>query len=72
MPNEEGEALLDLLWEAATQPELSWTQADWQPGDVLMWDNRCTQHCATSDSHGHRREMLRTTVKGARPKGLTG
>lgn len=39
----------------------------WQPGTLTMWDNRCTQHCATSDYRGHRREMWRTTTMGEIP-----
>ena len=69
MPNEEGEALLDLLWEAATRPELVWTQADWQPGDVLLWDNRCTIHHRTEVDPKQARVLHRTLVKGELPIG---
>jgi len=34
----------------------------WQIGDVVIWDNRCTMHCATGFDHEtHVREMWRTT-----------
>ncbi len=58
------EALLDELWDAATRPELVWTHADWRPGDVLMWDNRCTMHARTAVDPTQAREMHRTLVKG--------
>jgi taurine dioxygenase len=67
----ESKPLLDYLNQFVTQPSFT-CRVRWQPQTLVMWDNRCTQHCATSDYHGHRREMLRTTVKGARPKGLAG
>ena len=66
----ESKPLLDYLNQFVTQPSFT-CRVRWQPQTLVMWDNRCTQHCATSDYHGHRREMLRTTVKGARPKGFT-
>ena len=66
----ESKPLLDYLNQLVTQPSFT-CRVRWQPQTLVMWDNRCTQHCATSDYHGYRREMLRTTVKGARPKGLT-
>ena len=69
MPNAEGEALLDELWEAATQPDLVWTQADWHAGDVLMWDNRCTMHARTEVDPTQIRVMHRTLVKGEKPIG---
>ena len=35
----------------------------WQPGDVVMWDNRCAIHCATGDYPAHeRRTNWRTTI----------
>ena len=67
----ESKPLLDYLNQFVTQPSFT-CRVRWQPQTLVMWDNRCTQHCATSDYHGHRREMLRTTVKGARTKGLAG
>ncbi len=60
----ESEALLDELWEAATRPEIVWTHADWRPGDVLMWDNRCTMHARTEVDPTQAREMHRTLVRG--------
>jgi taurine dioxygenase len=39
----------------------------WKPGDVLMWDNRCTMHYAVHDYGTQVRNMNRVTVRGARP-----
>jgi taurine dioxygenase len=69
MPNDEGEALLDELWAAATTPKLTWTQGDWQAGDVIMWDNRCTLHARTEVDPKQARVMHRTLVKGEAPIG---
>ena len=67
MTQAESEPLLKYLNEWAVQPTFM-TRVQWQPGTLVMWDNRCTQHCATSDYHGHRRSMLRTTVQGPVPQ----
>ncbi|MCA8929289.1 MAG: TauD/TfdA family dioxygenase [Alphaproteobacteria bacterium] len=67
LPNAEGEALLDELWAAATRPEIGWTQEDWQPGDVLMWDNRCTLHARTQVDPTQARVLHRTLIKGELP-----
>ena len=35
----------------------------WAAGDVAVWDNRCTIHCATGfDRDKYQREMWRTTI----------
>ncbi len=60
----ESEALLDELWAAATRPDIVWTHADWRPGDVLMWDNRCTLHARTEVDPTQARKMHRTLIKG--------
>ncbi|MDP6976523.1 MAG: TauD/TfdA family dioxygenase [Acidimicrobiales bacterium] len=39
----------------------------WSNGDVVIWDNRSTQHVAINDYGGQRRELTRTTVAGTRP-----
>lgn len=53
--------LRDLL-PHATGPRfaLAWS---WQPGDVVVWDNRCTLHAATGFDHEqYVREMWRLTL----------
>jgi taurine dioxygenase len=34
----------------------------WEPGMLLMWDNRSVLHKATGDYEGYRRELHRTTI----------
>jgi taurine dioxygenase len=58
----ESEALLDELWAHATQPHLTFRQ-QWQVGDVLIWDNRCTLHRRDSFDPNARRLMHRTQIK---------
>ena len=58
----ESEALLDELWAHATQPHLTFRQ-QWQVGDVLIWDNRCTLHRRDSFDPDARRLMHRTQIK---------
>jgi alpha-ketoglutarate-dependent 2,4-dichlorophenoxyacetate dioxygenase len=36
----------------------------WRPGDVILWDNRCTMHRATAyDSSKYEREMWITRLR---------
>ena len=35
-----------------------------QPGDIVLWDNRCVMHYRTEIDVAHRRVMHRTTIKG--------
>lgn len=39
----------------------------WSPGDVALWDNRCTQHYAVMDYPPCHRRMNRATIVGDRP-----
>jgi taurine dioxygenase len=60
----ESEALLAKLWEAATDESLMWSHDDWQVGDLLMWDNRCTMHARSPVDHSQARVLHRTLIKG--------
>src|SRR5688572_1468588 len=63
LPNAQSEALLDRLWEHATQPKYGWTHR-WRVGDIVLWDNRCCMHYRTKIDTAYRRVMHRTTIKG--------
>lgn len=63
MSNERSEALLDRLWRHATKPEFVWTHK-WRPGDVLLWDNRCSMHHRTEVDHTRPRLLHRTQIQG--------
>ena len=62
--DQESEALLAKLWDAATDDTLMWSHEDWQAGDLLMWDNRCTMHARSPVDHSQARVLHRTLIKG--------
>ncbi|MPZ44608.1 MAG: TauD/TfdA family dioxygenase [Betaproteobacteria bacterium] len=64
---EASEALLTRLWAHAIQEGYAWFQK-WSIGDLLIWDNRCAMHKRTAFDPIERRLMLRTQIKGAKPK----
>ena len=57
----ESDAVLEMLYEHATQPNYT-IRYEWAEGDVIVWDERCTQHFAVADHYPQRREMARLTV----------
>lgn len=61
LPLQESEDVLDQLWGHATQPRFKWTQ-EWQVGDLIIWDNRCTMHRRDSFNPASRRVMHRTQL----------
>ena len=63
---EESDELLDLLYQQASFPEYQ-CRFKWTPGALAFWDNRSTQHYATSDYFPRRRVMERITIAGDRP-----
>ena len=46
MPYEEGRALIEELNAMAPHPDLTYEHR-WTPGELILWDNRCTMHRAT-------------------------
>jgi len=67
MEQAEGEALIRELIEFSHQPQFVYRHM-WLKGDAILWDNRCTQHCATGfDEDRFTRHMQRTTLEGTVP-----
>jgi taurine dioxygenase len=56
--------LIEELSEFAAQPQYMYRH-EWEPHDVLMWDNRCTVHAVTPHDPNERRVMHRTTIVGS-------
>ncbi len=57
----DSEALLDALWAYAARPENVWRQV-WQPGDLIIWDNRRVLHRRDDFDQNARRLMKRCQV----------
>lgn len=62
----ESEALLNRLWAHASDESFAWRH-HWQPGDMVLWDNRCTMHRRIPFDGSYRRVMRRAQVAGDRP-----
>ncbi|MEU3455865.1 TauD/TfdA family dioxygenase [Micromonospora sp. NPDC006766] len=67
----ESRPIIDVLQSYVRRPEnvARWT---WRPGDVLIFDNRNTQHYAVNDYDGHKRLLNRVSITGDVPVGLDG
>ncbi|WP_090661810.1 TauD/TfdA dioxygenase family protein [Belnapia rosea] len=64
LPAGESSRLLAALFAAATAPAVTWRHA-WQPGDLILWDNRAVLHTgAPADA------LQRVRIEGDRPLGL--
>jgi len=63
---DESEELLNEVWAHATQDQYSWHH-QWEPGDIIVWDNFAAMHHRTPFGDTKRRVMLRTQIKGPRP-----
>ncbi|MDT0346886.1 TauD/TfdA dioxygenase family protein [Streptomyces litchfieldiae] len=67
----ESRPIIDVLQSYVRRPEnvARWT---WRPGDVLIFDNRSTQHYAVNDYDHHKRVLHRVSITGDVPVGLDG
>ncbi len=67
LPKDAAGALMTELCQHIVNPEFQYRH-NWQPGDLLMWDNVAVQHKANFDYDlPLRRLMYRTTVRGTAP-----
>lgn len=62
LPEDESRALLDELCDHVENPEFVYAHR-WQPGDIVVWDNRCTIH-AREDFDGRQRRLLKRVTVG--------
>lgn len=67
---DESRALLNYLHDYQERPEFT-CRWRWSPGDVAIWDNRCTLHYAIND-YDSERELHRCIVLGDKPEGNAG
>ena len=68
----ESQELLAHIYRHATSENFT-CRLRWARHTLAIWDNRCTMHNALNDYPRQRREMFRTSVKGAPPsRGLDG
>jgi taurine dioxygenase len=61
MAQDEAETLLDQLYDHQEQKRFVYAHV-WRPGDVILWDNRCTLHARTDFSPSERRLLRRITI----------
>lgn len=63
MDEAESDALIERLIAHALRPEFQYMH-EWENGDMILWDNRRTLHCATGHPADLIRIVTRTTIKG--------
>ncbi|MDB5761052.1 MAG: tfdA [Herminiimonas sp.] len=66
LPEAESRALLDELCDHVENQRFVYEHR-WQPGDILVWDNRCTIHARTDFDGSQRRLLKRVTVGDNKP-----
>lgn len=65
IPEPENTAILSFLFAHITRPEFCYRH-HWSEGDVVIWDNRTTQHYAVND-FSSRRVVQRVGIRGTAP-----
>jgi alpha-ketoglutarate-dependent 2,4-dichlorophenoxyacetate dioxygenase len=67
MPDTEARPLIERLINEVTRAESVYRHR-WQPGDMMIWDNRCILHRGCGyDADRYRRRMHQTRVRGRGP-----
>ncbi len=66
LPRAESDRIIEDLCLASEKPEHIYEHV-WRPGDLLIWDNRCTLHARTDFDPAERRVLRRLAIRGERP-----
>jgi len=69
MPRDEAQNLLAELIDHVTAPGQTYLH-HWQPGDIIMWDNRCILHRGRPWPDDQPRHIVRTTITATDADGL--
>ena len=69
MQKKEGQSLIGELIDHITDPVHTYLHR-WLPGDVIMWDNRCTLHRGRPWPDNQPRHIVRTTITATDADGL--
>lgn len=64
MPQDEAKSLIAEIISYAEDPSIIYEHI-WQPGDFLVWDNRCSTHARTDFPETERRLLKRGMIEGA-------
>ena len=64
--DDESRRLLSRLYQHCMEDRFIYRH-QWRSNDLVMWDNRCTMHCATPYDLSHERSMHRATIRGNLP-----
>jgi taurine dioxygenase len=62
----ESAPLLNYLYQQVGRAEYAYRHR-WRLGDLVIWDNRCTQHAVVGDTGGQERVLHRVTLLGDVP-----
>lgn len=71
LSNTESKDILRLLQAYVTRPE-NVVRVNWEPNQLVLFDNRITQHYAPANYDGQPRKLNRVTVAGDIPFGVDG
>ena len=64
MPSDEGYALIEDLYQRATDTKYEYRHK-WQVGDMVIWDNQAVMHQANADYDPEQKRFLyRLMIKG--------
>jgi alpha-ketoglutarate-dependent 2,4-dichlorophenoxyacetate dioxygenase len=67
-PEDEALEFLGELYDFATQDRFIYVHK-WRPGDLVIWDNRCTMHAATPlPTDAYKRDVRRATINECGPE----
>jgi alpha-ketoglutarate-dependent sulfate ester dioxygenase len=71
LSNTESKDIIRLLQAYVTRPE-NVVRVNWEPNQVVLFDNRITQHYAPDNYDGQPRKLNRVTIAGDIPVGVDG